>query len=153
MSPRRAHRARTEARRKAARVLRPGDVLGRLTLVERIRVDLEGVASISFARRRVYVWLCRCSCGETTHLRAGDIGRAVQSCGCLTRERSRETNYAQARRYVYRGEIMTLREVAELTGKARGSLYSRVATAGAAPGDAIDAIVDAPPFTRGDMKT
>ncbi len=37
-------------------------------------------------------WVCRCDCGnETVNLSANLRGKGAQSCGCLSRERARET--------------------------------------------------------------
>lgn len=55
-----------------------GQVFGRLTAIRRGPDKLKAVT-----------WECRCGCGESKHVRAGDLvsGR-TKSCGCLLRETS-----------------------------------------------------------------
>lgn len=54
---------------------KPGDVIGRLTLVEQT-----GNAG------KQAVWLCQCACGNRVELKSSNLGWSVHSCGCIKRE-------------------------------------------------------------------
>jgi hypothetical protein len=51
--------------------MKPGDRVGKLTLVERVNVG---------GRAR---WVCRCDCGKETRPIESNLQKAVGSCGCL----------------------------------------------------------------------
>ncbi len=59
----------------------PGDVVGRLTVVERVPNDRHGKSR----------WQCRCACGATTEV-AGTmlVQERTRSCGCLRRDLNRQ---------------------------------------------------------------
>jgi hypothetical protein len=59
---------------------KPGDVFGRLTLLEQIGT-----------RGKRALWLCECSCGETCVVNSGNLGTDTSSCGCLRRDVIRQT--------------------------------------------------------------
>lgn len=53
-------------------------VFGRLTAIKNVKID----------KHHNRLWLCQCSCGKQTIVRAGSLASGVtQSCGCLNRER------------------------------------------------------------------
>lgn len=59
-----------------------GQHFGRLTVIERVWSG------------RNYNWLCQCSCGNTTVTSAGNLTHGyTASCGCLSKERSRNQLY------------------------------------------------------------
>jgi len=64
-------------------LIQPGDVFSRLTVIE--RTPTPG------GKKGVY-WHCRCECGNEVDVWAGCLtsGR-TKSCGCLRREKARET--------------------------------------------------------------
>ena len=54
-----------------------GNVYGRLTVIERASND----------KHNKPVWLCQCSCGNTTEVKAMNLRTShTQSCGCLEKE-------------------------------------------------------------------
>jgi len=58
-----------------------GKKFGRLTVLER-----------DFSKERVY-WICKCQCGNLKSIRSDSLKNgAIQSCGCLWKERIRENN-------------------------------------------------------------
>lgn len=60
-----------------------GDVFGRLTVVE-------AASTINNGQKR---WLCLCSCGKECIIQQTNLNRGVtRSCGCLSRELSKERN-------------------------------------------------------------
>lgn len=60
---------------------KPGDVYGRLTLIEKIGYTKHGHA----------VWHCRCSCGTDTWPTMPSLRRGnTKSCGCLRTDKARE---------------------------------------------------------------
>lgn len=57
---------------------KPGDVFGRLTVLEEGKNDSHG-----------YWYVCRCECGNTKEIRGSHLRSGVtQSCGCLRSERT-----------------------------------------------------------------
>lgn len=60
---------------------RAGEKFGRLTLLEQIKT-----------RGNRALWLCQCACGNTCVVSSANIGRDTQSCGCLRRETTGNTN-------------------------------------------------------------
>lgn len=64
-----------------------GRQLGRLKVIERARI--EGAHNA--------MWLCRCSCGNTTIVAAANLGRTTFSCGCLAKETA--ANLLRERKY------------------------------------------------------
>lgn len=62
-----------------ARLIKPGDVFGRLTVISRGKPD----------RHHHSRWICRCTCGMETNSHASALGRRTRSCGCLGAENRR----------------------------------------------------------------
>lgn len=59
----------------------PGMKFGRLTLVERIKIDGR------------YMWKCRCSCGNEKYICGSDLRSGkTKSCGCYQKERASISN-------------------------------------------------------------
>lgn len=55
------------------------------------RLVVERLAA--FRRPRQTYWVCRCDCGNVKDVRASSLRNgAIQSCGCLCRERTSEAN-------------------------------------------------------------
>jgi hypothetical protein len=44
-------------------------------------------------------WLCECECGNKAVVLKGNLGRAVRSCGCLSREVTKKINMREAKIY------------------------------------------------------
>lgn len=64
---------------------------GRLTVIERVFIE-KGRTN----------WLCKCDCGNTCIVRAGNLAAgSTKSCGCMQKERARafaEKTFAQAQK-------------------------------------------------------
>jgi hypothetical protein len=57
--------------------IKPGDVFGRLTVLERLAASIHGDSR----------YLCRCECGKQREVRGSSLTRGLtKSCGCLRRE-------------------------------------------------------------------
>jgi len=70
--------------KKQRKPLKPGDVFGRLTLIEKNRIG-----------KTSYRWLCRCECGNIKSIWSSAIlSGSTKSCGCIREEkRNPEKNY------------------------------------------------------------
>src|SRR5581483_12220365 len=77
-----------------------GKRFGRLTVVRRVKSVKPGVP----------VWLCRCDCGKTTRVRAGNLrAGTVASCGCMLRRRGKDSPLWKGGRRVRKDGYVDLR--------------------------------------------
>jgi hypothetical protein len=73
--------------RESRKVVRPGKVFGRLTVLE--KYDMVEVNHKT--GKRVSRYLCKCKCGNECIVKANDLrSGGTQSCGCYKRDRIRE---------------------------------------------------------------
>lgn len=82
---------------RAGNVNSCGCLYGKHSIKQEIGNRYGKLTVIAETKKRQYgsvVWLCQCDCGNICEV-AGDVLRngTTRSCGCLIRERSRETNY------------------------------------------------------------
>lgn len=87
-----------------------GQAFGRLTVIARAGVS-GGHAS----------WHCRCACGQTSDVSGGHLRRGLtRSCGCLKREKERESRPDQPRlRYDLTGRVFSRLTVLRRAGSAK----------------------------------
>ena len=68
-----------------------GQRFGRLTVIERVEKN-----------NNVVVWNCRCTCGNTREVRAGNLkSGGVKSCGCLLKDIYKKEKYIFKKRGIY----------------------------------------------------
>jgi 5-methylcytosine-specific restriction endonuclease McrA len=84
-----------------------GRVYGRLTILEDVGRD----------KYQQVIWKCLCDCGNTVDVRSGDLQKGyTQSCGCLQKERTSETNKKDLTNQKF-GRLVVLEDVGRRGGK------------------------------------
>lgn len=78
-------------------------VFGRLTV---LKIDEQR----PYKRKECYYWICKCSCGNIKSIRSSSLkDGSVQSCGCLQKERVKETIMKDLKGQRF-GKLLVLKE-------------------------------------------
>lgn len=88
-------------------------------------------------------WVCRCDCGCNHAVSAGSlVSGATKSCGCLQSEIAsqviRENNRKRARKYPYKGEDLTIAELAKIGNLHPNTVRYRIEKQGKTAEEAIE---------------
>ena len=70
--------------------IKVGDIFTRLTIIKQLPKDEYDTRSV---KRTLFE--CKCSCGNTKIIDAGNLKKGIKSCGCLVKELAREKGRAQ----------------------------------------------------------